>query len=84
MALYLGNSQKLNIVLNGSCFRPIVSIKEQTITNTNKLLSSDGYILKDINGVYLMPTIESIKLLSSDNYLLKDSNEFYLISKESE
>ena len=52
MALYLGNSNKLKLVLNGELFK-FNLYSETPITNGIRLLSSDGYILRDINGVYL-------------------------------
>jgi hypothetical protein len=52
MALYLGNSDKLKIVLNGSmCYLNLLS--KMPIINGVRLLSSEGYILKDSNGLYL-------------------------------
>lgn len=52
MALYLGNDKrKLN--LGGTAHRLNLTTTSSTI-NTIKLLSSDGYILKDSNGIYLI------------------------------
>jgi hypothetical protein len=65
MGLYIG-SKKRKISLDGAAFHlNLFSINP--ITNGLKLLSSDGYILKDSNGLYLTS--------------LEDSNE-YLIAKE--
>jgi hypothetical protein len=51
MALYLGNN-KIQINLNGVVY--CLNIYSATpIINNIKLLSSEGYILKDSNGVYL-------------------------------
>lgn len=52
MALYLGNDkQKLN--LGGITYHLNLTTTSSTI-NTIKLLSSDGYILKSSNGIYLI------------------------------
>ena len=67
MALYIGN-KKVKISLDGSAFR-LNLFSETIITNGIRLLSSDGFILKDSNGLYLTS--------------LKDSNE-YLIEKGDE
>jgi len=52
MALYLGNSNKLKLVLNGSAYS-MKAFPKTTTTDYIKLLSSDSYVLKDSNGVYL-------------------------------
>lgn len=52
MALYLGNSKKLKLIFNNEVYR-LNLFTETPITNGIRLLSSDGYILKDINGIYL-------------------------------
>jgi len=49
MALYLGN-KIFKIILNNTIYNLIVS---SSITNGINLLSSDNYILKDINGILL-------------------------------
>jgi hypothetical protein len=51
MALYLG-SDKLKINLNGVAYC-INLFSETPITNGIRLLSSENYILKDSNGLYL-------------------------------
>lgn len=52
MALYLGSSEKLVININNVIYH--LNIFSTTpIVNGIKLLSSDGYILKDSNGLYL-------------------------------
>lgn len=52
MGLYLGSSEKLKINLNNIlCSLNLFS--ETPITNSVRLLSSEGYILKDSNGLYL-------------------------------
>lgn len=54
MALYLGSSEKLKMNLDGViCCLNLFSTTP--ITNGVKLLSSDNYILKDSNGIYLIP-----------------------------
>ena len=52
MSLHFGSSEKQKIILDGvpyylNLFTKII------ITNGNMLLSSDGYILQDSNGLYL-------------------------------
>ena len=51
MALYLG-SEKVKINLDGILYN-LNLYSEKPITNGIMLLSSDGYILKDLNGLYL-------------------------------
>lgn len=52
MALYLGNSGKLNINLAGAVHH-LNFFSSTIIFNGIQLLSSDNYILKDLNGLYL-------------------------------
>ena len=61
MALYLGNSGKLKLILNGVAYKINVYTGESVI-NGDKLLSSDNYILKDSSGCYL--TFEKVKYLN--------------------
>lgn len=52
MALYLGGSEKLKIVIdNINCHLKLFSTTP--ITNGVRLLSSEDYILKDSNNIYL-------------------------------
>ena len=51
MALYLGNN-KVKINLNNTIYR-LNLYSTSIITNGIILLSSDDYILKDLNGLYL-------------------------------
>ena len=52
MAIYLGNGQKFKLNFgNATCSLIIPSATP--ILNGVKLLSSDNYILKDSNGIYL-------------------------------
>lgn len=51
MALYLGNN-KIKINFNGTICCLHISEKAPTITGI-KLLTSDNYVLKDLNGLYL-------------------------------
>lgn len=52
MALYLGNSEKLKININNTiCTLKLFS--EVPILNGARLLSSENYILKDSNGIYI-------------------------------
>ena len=53
MALYLGNSnESLRIMLNGISHKLYVG---SVVVNNAYLLSSDGFILQDKNGIYLLP-----------------------------
>ena len=52
MAIYLGSSQKMKLNVGGSVCKMIV--KPLTlIVNGILLKSSDNFILKDANGIYL-------------------------------
>ena len=51
MALYLGSSEKLKINLDNIVYY-LNFFSEIPITNGVRLLSSEGYILKDSNGLY--------------------------------
>lgn len=55
MALYLGNSNKLNINLNGIAYR-LNLFFIASVTSDVRLLSSDNYILQDSSGIYLIPS----------------------------
>lgn len=52
MALYLGSSDKQKIVLDGNTYF-LNLFSKILITNGEILLSSDNYILKDSNGLFL-------------------------------
>jgi hypothetical protein len=52
MALRLGNSEKLKVILNGVVYH-LDLYSNPIITNWIRLLSSDDYILRDSNGIYL-------------------------------
>lgn len=80
MALYLG-SDKVKVNLNGAvyCLNLFSSV---LILNGIKLLSSDDYILKDSNGLYIVPKVHTLSLLSLDDYMLKDVNGLYLTTEE--
>ena len=53
MALYLGN-RKIKLHLHSAaCYLRIFT--QGTNVFSGGLLSSDGYLLKDTNGIYLMP-----------------------------
>lgn len=51
MALYLG-SDMIKININGASYH-LNLFSDVPIINGIKLLSSEGYVLKDINGLYL-------------------------------
>lgn len=88
MALYV-NSQKWNLRLNGITYL-INAFPSLSNISDIILLSSDGYMLTDVEGFSLtsQPTvpivIEGEQLTTSEDYILKDSNGFYLTLKESE
>lgn len=52
MALYLGSSNKQKVVLDGVTYN-LNLFTPTSIENFVRLLSSDDYILKDTNGLYL-------------------------------
>ena len=52
MALYLGSSEKLHININSVKYY-LNLFSKTPITNGIRLLASNGYILKDSNGLYL-------------------------------
>lgn len=51
MGLYLGNSTKLKVIVNGSLVR--LNVPSLSLPNGIMLKSSDGYILKSLNERYL-------------------------------
>ena len=53
MALYLGN-EKVKINLDGTLYK-LNLYSSAKIEEIIRLLSSDGYILKDSNGLYIIP-----------------------------
>lgn len=54
MGLYLGSSAKVKInSINGVLRLNIPTISSSPIVNGVMLKSSDNYILKDLNGIYL-------------------------------
>lgn len=65
MGLYLGNSGKLRLILNGVVYKLNVYTGEQII-NGIRLLSSDNYILKDMNGEYLTVEENNLNLKEGD------------------
>lgn len=87
MALYLGND-KVKINLDGVIYCLNILTATPTILD-NILLSSDNYILQDLNGLCLipkdsiLPSVDGL-VLSSDNYILQDLNGLYLTIKENE
>ena len=52
MALYLGNSEKLKINLDGIAYHLNLFSGANTV-NGIRLLSLDNYVLRDCNGLYL-------------------------------
>lgn len=54
MALYVGKGQKVKIATSkGSC-RVKYAYTKPNVNNT-PLMSKDGYLLTDLNGLYLTP-----------------------------
>lgn len=54
MALYLGNSNKQKIILDGVVYRfNLFTSTTPPIENFIRLLSSDNYTLQDSNSLYL-------------------------------
>lgn len=89
MALYLGDSCQLKLYLNNILYRLNILYKTSDNTGVGYLKSSDGYILTDINGFYILPSdygepFAVRTLLSSDDYILTDLNKTYLTYKEDE
>lgn len=52
MALYLGDNEKFNLIINGVVYKPCVVISKP-VADLIKLLSKDNLILTDSNGIYL-------------------------------
>ena len=52
MALYLGSNKNLKVIIDGVLFSAKMGFPQQQISDI-MLLSSDGYILKDSNYLYL-------------------------------
>ena len=85
MALYLGSSEKLKVNVAGYAYKLVISSHLPDIAGV-MLLSLDNYILKDSNGVYLIPKIMAPlnAAMSADGYILKDLNELYITIKEND
>ena len=88
MAIYLGKQQS-NLILNGVVYL-INAFPSLSNINDIILLSSDGFMLTDLEGYSLTPqsavpiVIEGAPLTTSEDYTLKDMNGYYLTLKESE
>lgn len=54
MGLYLGSSNKQKVILNGVVYN-FNLFTSTPVINFIRLLSSDNYILKDSNNLYLIP-----------------------------
>ena len=54
MALYLGE-ERMNLHLNDLLLCLNIYSPSDPITEVIRLLSSDNYILKDLNDIYLIP-----------------------------
>jgi hypothetical protein len=83
MALYVGGIKR-KVILNGNVYS--MNIYSSTpITNGIKLLTSEGYILVDLNGLYITAKdVEGyrVQIATFDDEILQDANESYLIVKE--
>lgn len=87
MPLYIGYEQ-VQINLDSILYKLNLFYKPPTI-NGDGLLSLDNYILRDSNGIYILPSdylnpVAKAALQTLDGYILKDSNGVYLTIKESE
>lgn len=80
MAIYLGDNTKLKININGVNYKLNLH-SSIPVTDGIRLISSDGYVLRDYNCLYAT-TIAPTYLLSFDDYVLTDYNGRYLIIKE--
>ena len=87
MALYLG-IEKIKISFGDNRLYRLNIPSLVSVINRVRLWSSDNYILKDSNGIYLIPKDSMVTngypLLSEDGYILKDKNDLYLIIEEVE
>lgn len=87
MALYFNGSAKI-LNLNGKAYY-VNLITAPLNLNDVVLLSSDGYILRDSNGLYIITPrvsgdVVETPTVSSDGYILKDKKGIYLSNKEGE
>ena len=85
MALYLGGD-KVEINLDGNTYCLNLCFMS-SVSNDIALISSDNYILKSMDDLYLIPRNESVDIngviaVSLDNYILTDINKVYLTMKE--
>ena len=80
MALFTRDGKRLQVFLNGVAYYVNTFFSSPNII---RLLSSDIFVLKDSEGVYLVPKEElvSTPIFSLDNYILTDSKGVYLIPK---
>ena len=53
MGLYIGSTKK-RIITSGGNLKVVVPKTSSSTGSVNRLLSSDNYILKDSNGLYLL------------------------------
>lgn len=85
MGLYLGSSP-VKLTINQANYGINLFCKNRIITNNPILQSSDGYALKDAQGLYITAQDKIITsnpmLLSFDNFILKDNKGLYLTAKE--
>lgn len=77
MAVYLGGSYKLKVILDNVSYRLSLPSREPEV----RLLSSDNFILKSSDGLWLIPLPESKVLTSLDGYVLTDLNSNILTVK---
>ena len=77
MALYLGNS-KVKVNINGVAYR-FNLYADPPITNGLRLLTSEDFVIKDVNGVYIT-VIPNVPFTTSDGYIFKDANgEYFMV-----
>ena len=80
MPLYF-DKQNVKIYLDGVCYR-FAGILTGEVPN-RALLSSDDYVLKDINGVYLT-CLPPLYYLYASNMELLISNDKYILTAKGE
>lgn len=59
MAIYLGSNEQLQLFFAGVKSKMIIADSEKVIIQGSQLISSDNYILKDSNGIYLIAKEEN-------------------------
>lgn len=89
MALYFNGSAKL-LNLNGRAYQVnLITMPLDLNLNDITLMSAEGYILRDCNGLYLIApkngeVVIEMPTVSVDGYILKDKKGVYLSNQEVE